>query len=36
MSTLMASNVPNFVAVSYDYIRIAVKNGQFKVLYNRG
>ena len=35
MTTAVGSN-PNFVAVSYDYIRIVVKNGQFKVLYNRG
>jgi hypothetical protein len=35
MTSAVGSN-PNFVAVSYDYIRIVVKNGQFKVLYNRG
>ena len=27
---------PNFVAVSYDYARIQVRNGAARVFYNRG
>lgn len=35
MTDAVGSN-PNFVAISYDYIRIKVKNGKASVLYNRG